>query len=112
MRGNGITFKSETKNINLTSESNTALSRFKNGFFVDPLADYSMVNVQMGISLCYEMKPYPTVITLTKGQQQGPIGSAAQAAFMIGMNRKWHKQRPRIADREDFCIARQALLQG
>ena len=37
--------ESETKNINLTSESNTALSRFKNGFFVDPLADYSMVNV-------------------------------------------------------------------
>lgn len=39
------TLESDTKNLTITSESNTALERFKNGFFVDPFTNYSISNL-------------------------------------------------------------------
>lgn len=39
------TLEKDTKNINLPSEANTAIERFKNGFIVDPLTDYSLVDL-------------------------------------------------------------------
>ena len=40
------TLETSTKQLVLPSESNTAIERFKNGFFVDPLSDYNVSNVQ------------------------------------------------------------------
>jgi len=42
------TIEAKTKNLTLTSEANTSLERFKNGFFVDPLNDYSISNLNDG----------------------------------------------------------------
>lgn len=39
------TLEKDTKNINLPSESNTAVERFKNGFIADPLFDYRLVDL-------------------------------------------------------------------
>lgn len=42
------TIEAKTKNLTLTSETNNSLERFKNGFFVDPLNDYSISNLNDG----------------------------------------------------------------
>lgn len=39
------TLEKNTKDLVIPSESNTAISRFKNGFFVDPLNSYDVANV-------------------------------------------------------------------
>lgn len=62
--------EANTKNLTITSEANSAIERFKNGFFVDPFNDYTISNINDGEYKAYidsttsRLKPQSELVTV------------------------------------------------